>query len=178
MDNLQYAIAEHLAHTPLWKYTHASKADTEICKLLATAKHLEILLYINLNYFQSHKLIKTAGQRIFLDVVRENKEGRGSLRTNHALATSLHIPSWFWQDHWETAVSVFFIPSVTTQQGTTKLAKFLNDEWKLACPLGEQTDLILARKGCWYWKSPGILPGVILEIFTRIAWMNWIYCCN
>lgn len=101
-----------------------------ICKLLAAVKHLEILLYINLDYFQSDKLIKTAGQRIFLNVVRENKEGKGSLRTNHALATSLHIPAWFWQGHWEMAVSVFFIASMTTQQGTMKLAKFLNDEWK------------------------------------------------
>lgn len=58
--------------------------------------------------------------------------------------------------------------------GSTKLAKFLNDECTPARPQGEETNLISAKRAGWYWKSSGILPGPILEIFILIAWMNWM----
>ena len=58
--------------------------------------------------------------------------------------------------------------------GSMKLAKFQNDECTLVPPPGEETNLISVERGGWYWKSSGILPGTILEIFILIAWMNWM----
>lgn len=86
----------------------------------ATEKHPETLSYTNsfLTHFLSHKLNKTAGRWILLDM-RKQRRQRLIEEEKHALASSLflHIPSWFWQDHWEIDVSVFFIPSVTAQRG-------------------------------------------------------------
>ena len=61
--------------------------------------------------------------------------------------------------------------------GSMELAKFLNDECILVCPLGKEENLISTVRGGWYWKSSGISPGTILEIFILIAWMNWM-CCS
>lgn len=133
-----------------------------------------------LTHLLSHKLNKTAGQWILLDMWKQRRERLIEEEKGRFCFLSLRI---FLHESGKTTGRLmclsfsYLLWLLSEAPSSMKPAKFLNDECTLVRLLGKEANLISAKRGVWYWKSSGISPGTILEIFILIARMNWM-CCS
>lgn len=141
-------------YTPMYSFT-------------ATKKHPETLTDTqthSLTHFLLHKLNKTAGQWILLDVRKQRRERLIEEEKTHSCSLSFCIFLHdFWQDHWEIDVSVVFIPSVTAQRGAGLHETSQIPKWWMytGASTGRRTESHISRE-----------ERLILKIIWNFAWRN------
>lgn len=116
----------------------------------------------SLTHFLLHRLSKTAGWWILLDMRKQRRERLiEEEKTRSFLPLPSHIPSWFWQDHWEIDVPVFFIPSVTAQRGTGRHETSQIPKWWMytSASSGRRSKFHISRE-----------RRLILKIIWNFAW--------